>query len=67
MKIKDHFWVAIRKVKDEDREFMDVGTFSESSEGAGRKSLETDKKIPWWASENPVIRIVKVECEEVSE
>jgi len=58
-------YVAIRKNLDEDTEWMDMNSFSYLIQGVRELVEMNEKGVKCWAKDNPVVRIAKVQIEEV--
>ena len=52
-------YIAIRKTKDESKEWADTSTVSNDLDDCAANARHMDMKVPEWASANPVQRIEK--------
>lgn len=61
-------WVAIRLNSHDNKEWIDLDTFSISSPEVCRQRVMKDELLlPHWQESNKVVRIVKVEIKELPE
>jgi hypothetical protein len=59
------YFAAIRHCGD-GYDYVDIQTINGIDEYAGDKAAETDRAIPVWAADNPVVRIGRVEIREIN-
>ena len=64
MYIEEIVYAAIRKHKDD--EWIEVDTISHLYEVSKEKAEKTDRIIPQFAKENPVVRIGRFKIEEIA-
>lgn len=58
-------YAAIRKTSDSGKEWIDIDSISLLFETTKDKAKKTDDYITYWAKDNPVVRISKVNISEV--
>lgn len=58
---------AVRKAQDSGTHWLDLDTLSGLSEMAKQKADADDARLPNWARANPVVRIARLEINEVDE
>lgn len=63
MGVSRHGYMAVRLT--EDKEWLDKETLAYSESDARKFATDSEKNIPEWAKENPVVRVAKIRIEEV--
>lgn len=62
--IQAEAWAAIRLDKDSGREWLDRNSISHDRERTVTNTGSTNHAIPYWAADNPVVRIIEVVVKE---
>jgi hypothetical protein len=62
--VSEVFFCVVRK--NEAHEWLDIKTISHSPTIAMENAVQTNKNIPHWAKDNPIVRVIRVEATEIN-